>query len=169
MARLFKHLSDDNQLLIREYASDKIGVHPSAALMKTLDFQVKLEDAPWRYACTEVYAAEMDYFNSKMAAHCKDSVRASDFAFAAIDGLPKNVIATLLNELSKGKEFALSFATTEGTRAGKERAVRYWRVFCALLRIPEVVSSFSNDQRTSLCFVQSSPMHSSFRSKWENE
>jgi len=89
-------------------------------------------------------SAEMDYFNTKMAAHCKDSVRASDFAFAAIDGLPKNVIATLLNELSKGKEFALSFATTEGTRAGKERAVRYWRVFCALLRIPEVVSSFSN-------------------------
>ena len=65
MARLFKHLSDDNQLLIREYASDKIGVHPSAALIKTLDFQVIREDAPWRDACTEVYAADMDYFITK--------------------------------------------------------------------------------------------------------
>ena len=65
MARLFKHLSDDNQLLIREYASDKIGVHPSAALTKTLEFDVNLQDAPRRYACTHVYAAEMDYFITK--------------------------------------------------------------------------------------------------------
>ena len=65
MARLFKHLSNDNQLLIREYASDKIGVHPSAALIKTLDFQVSIEDASWKKPCTEVYAADMDYFITK--------------------------------------------------------------------------------------------------------
>ena len=49
MARLFKHLSDDNQALIREYASDKIGVHPTAALIKTLDFVVRDD-------CTQVHA-----------------------------------------------------------------------------------------------------------------
>ena len=65
MARLFKHLSNDNQLSIREYASDKIGVHPSAALIKTLDFQVNIEDASWKNPCTEVYAADMDYFITK--------------------------------------------------------------------------------------------------------
>ena len=59
MARLFKHLSNDNQLLIREYASDQIGVHPSAALIKTLVFQVD------EHASTQVYAAEMDYFITK--------------------------------------------------------------------------------------------------------
>ena len=65
MARLFKHLSYDNQALIREYASDRVGIHPTASLIKTLEFDVNLQDAPRRYACTHVYAAETDHFIPK--------------------------------------------------------------------------------------------------------
>ena len=55
MTTLFKNLSDDNHALIREYASDKVGIHQTAALIKTLTFQVNEQDLPWRYACTVAF------------------------------------------------------------------------------------------------------------------
>ena len=60
----FKQLSDDNLALIREYASDKIGIHPTAALIKTLDFRV-FEGIPGLVDCTEISTTDMDYFISK--------------------------------------------------------------------------------------------------------
>ena len=56
----FKQLSDDNLALIKEYASDKIGVHPTAALIKTLDFQ--FVDTIGNVSYTNVGATGMDYF-----------------------------------------------------------------------------------------------------------
>ena len=38
---LSKKLSDEIQNIIKEFASDKVGVHPTAALIKTLRFDVE--------------------------------------------------------------------------------------------------------------------------------
>ena len=38
---LSKKLSDEIQSIIKEFASDKVGVHPTAALIKTLRFDVE--------------------------------------------------------------------------------------------------------------------------------
>ena len=55
MTRLFKHLLDDNQLLIREFTSDKVGIHQTAALIKTLEFDVRDD-------CTQVHATMGHFF-----------------------------------------------------------------------------------------------------------
>ena len=61
MSRLFKNLPDDTQLLIREYASDRVGIRPCAAIIKTLEF-IEIVDDPLRDPCTIVIADITDYF-----------------------------------------------------------------------------------------------------------
>ena len=60
-------LSPDNLQSIKEFASDKIGVHPTAALIKTLDFQViknfpRLGNLPWINDCTIIVSSCSDHF-----------------------------------------------------------------------------------------------------------
>lgn len=47
----------------------------------------------------------------------------------------------VLEQLFDAREHALSYAWSEGSKAGRELAVRYWRIFCAYLGLPEVIRS----------------------------
>ena len=57
---LSKELSDEIQNMIKEFASDKVGVHPTAALIKTLTFATVVNSG---VACTAVHAQDNDYFH----------------------------------------------------------------------------------------------------------
>ena len=87
---------------------------------------------------------DLKKFGLLMQKYCKATFRGGDLAFASVERMDEDQVARILINLNQGKELALSHATTLGTQIGKERSVRYYRVFCALLGIPEVPDSFTN-------------------------
>jgi hypothetical protein len=69
------------------------------------------------------------------------SVGASDARFHAIPQLDQELCGIIRSQLFEAREYCLEYAWSSGSQAGRERAVRYWRIFCSLLGLPEVISS----------------------------
>jgi hypothetical protein len=87
-------------------------------------------------------SCEMDAFRKEHAWLARMNVHADESFYAGIKPLKERVVKRLMVELGENMEHAISFGTVGGTELAKERAVRYWRIFCALLGIPPTPSSF---------------------------
>ena len=84
----------------------------------------------------------MAQFRDRHAKLAHDMVRANDAEFALIRPVSADIRKAVLQELGGLAEHAISWGTVDGTVAAKERAVRYWKIFCALLAVPPTPASF---------------------------
>jgi hypothetical protein len=67
----------------------------------------------------------------------KTLVRGSEHAYSAVVHFPAAMRDKVLENLQEAREHALSFAWSAESQAARERAVRYFRVFCTMLNLPE--------------------------------
>ena len=87
-------------------------------------------------------SVDMDAFRKEHARLAHANVRADESFYASIKPVSARVRSRLMVELGENMEHAISFGTVSGTEVAKERSVRYWRIFCALLGVSPTPSSF---------------------------
>jgi len=73
--------------------------------------------------------------------HAKVHVRASDDTIGKIPRYPEQLRTAVLNEFSRLRSYVLDAAWGETAQASRERAVRYWKIFCQTLSLPDVPTS----------------------------
>ena len=73
--------------------------------------------------------------------HAKVHVRATDDAIGKIPRYPEQLRTAVLNEFSRLRSYVLDAAWGETAQASRERAVRYWKIFCQTLSLPDVPTS----------------------------
>ena len=88
--------------------------------------------------------AFMQRFEAKVRSHCGQLRRGSSAEYAAVPPLPLHERKHVLAGLHRAREHALEYAWSEGSRSVRERSVRYRRVFCSLLNLPEVITSYKD-------------------------
>ena len=73
--------------------------------------------------------------------HAAEHVRASDESIGRIPRYPQQLRTAVLNEFSRLRSYVLDAAWGETAQASRERAVRYWKIFCQTLSLPDVPTS----------------------------
>ena len=81
-------------------------------------------------------------FEARLREHAKKLINGSSAAFSEIPLWQAR--EEVLQGLHKSREFALEYAWSEGSRSVRERSVRYWRIFCLMLGLPEVITSYKD-------------------------
>ena len=69
------------------------------------------------------------------------AINGNDEYYASIVKIPEAMRVSVMNSMLHCREFVLDWAWSKGSQDGRERAVRYYRVFCAILGVSPVIVS----------------------------
>jgi hypothetical protein len=86
-------------------------------------------------------STELTLLEARVRELATKNVRASEEVFSSIRPFSHGMIQTMLQHLGECSDFVLKQAASEKSMANRELAVRYWRIFTAVLGLESIPSS----------------------------